>query len=77
MTDGLNAIAKAYDLLRWLLPTVSKFPKDKRYTLGQRIENKLLDILNLGSGYCVPSKKVLKVSRLLPIWGRKHLTPLL
>ena len=47
MSDGLNAIAKTYDLLKWLLSTVSKFPKDKRYTLGQKIENKLLDILEL------------------------------
>jgi four helix bundle protein len=47
MFDGSNAITKTYDLLKWLLPAVSKFPKDKRYTLGQRIENKLLDILEL------------------------------
>lgn len=47
MSNAPNAITKTYDLLKWLLPTISRFPKDKRYTLGQRIENKLLDILEL------------------------------
>ena len=47
MSEGLKAIPKTYDLLKWLLPLVSKFPRDKRYTLGQRLENKLLDILAL------------------------------
>jgi hypothetical protein len=47
MSDNGNSIAKTYDLLKWLLPIVSRFPKDKRYTLGQRLENKLLDILEL------------------------------
>ena len=47
MPDAPNAIARTYDLLKWLLPTISGFPRDKRYTLGSRIENKLLDILDL------------------------------
>ena len=47
MSDAPNAIAETYDLLKWLMPVISKFPKDKRYTLGNRIENKLLDILEL------------------------------
>ena len=45
MSDNGNSITKTYDLLKWLLPIISRFPKDKRYTLGQRLENKLLDIL--------------------------------
>jgi hypothetical protein len=47
MAEAANSIAKTYDLLKWLLPAVSKFPRDKRYTLGQRIEDKLLDVLEL------------------------------
>ncbi|MBI5399090.1 diversity-generating retroelement protein Avd [Candidatus Saganbacteria bacterium] len=47
MSEGLKVISRTYDLLKWLLPLVSKFPRDKRYTLGQRLENKLLDILAL------------------------------
>ena len=47
MSECLRAIPKTYDLLKWLLPLVSKFPRDKKYTLGQRLENELLDILAL------------------------------
>jgi hypothetical protein len=47
MSEGANSITKTYDLLKWLMPAVSKFPKDKRYTLGLRIEDKSLIILEL------------------------------
>ena len=47
MIESANSIAKTYDLIRWLMPTISKFPKCKRYTLGQRIEDNILDILAL------------------------------
>jgi hypothetical protein len=30
-----------------VLPTIAKFPKDKRYALGQRLEDKAIDILEL------------------------------
>ena len=45
MTETINAITKTYDLIKWIMPIVSKFPKDKKYTLGQLIENKLIYIL--------------------------------
>jgi len=47
MSNAPNAITKTYDLLKWLMPAVSKYPRDKRYTLGSRIEDKLLAILDL------------------------------
>jgi len=47
MTETFNAITRTYDLIKWIVPVVSKFPKDKRYTLGQRIESKLICILEL------------------------------
>ena len=47
MIESANSIAKTYDLIRWLMPIISRFPKCKRYTLGQRIEDNLLDILAL------------------------------
>ena len=40
-------ITKVYDLLLWMFPKLAKFPKDQRYLLGQRIENGLLDILEI------------------------------
>ena len=38
-------VQKLYDILLWVSPIVAKFPKDKRYTLGQRMESLLLDTL--------------------------------
>ena len=40
-------ITKVYDLLLWMIPKLAKFPKNQRYLLGQRIENGLLDILEI------------------------------
>ena len=49
MTDNAKrtgaAIEAHYQFLLWLGPTLEKFPKDKRYTLGDRIQNQALDIL--------------------------------
>jgi hypothetical protein len=41
----LSAITKANDLLRWLLPALDKFPRSRKFTLGDRIETMALDIL--------------------------------
>jgi len=40
-------ITKVYDLFLWMLPKLAKFPKDQRYLLAERIENALLDILEI------------------------------
>ena len=49
MTDNAKrtgaAIEAHYQFLLWLGPTLEKFPKDKRFTLGDRIQNQALDIL--------------------------------
>jgi len=47
MTEGSNAITKTHDLIEWFLPIISKFPRNQRYTLGERLENNLFDILEL------------------------------
>jgi hypothetical protein len=41
----LSAITKANDLLRWLLPALDKFPRTRKFTLGDRIEGLALDVL--------------------------------
>lgn len=66
MSDAPNVIAKTYDLIKWLMPAITKFPKDKRYTLGQRIENKLLDILDilLEANYSKEKLELLKKANL-------------
>lgn len=40
-------ITKAYDLILYLVPQVAKFPKQQRFTLGERLEALVLDFLSL------------------------------
>lgn len=39
------ALEKWYQFLRWLVPTVEKFPKAQKFTLGDRIQSGALDVL--------------------------------
>jgi hypothetical protein len=43
--DELPIIRAYYDLLLWLMPKMSKFPREHRFTLGQRMERLLCEIL--------------------------------
>ncbi len=43
----LNALAKIYDLLLWIIPQLEKFPKSQKYLLGDKIEASLLDVMDL------------------------------
>lgn len=43
----LDIITRVYDLLLWLLPKVEKFPRSHKFTIGDRLENQALDILEL------------------------------
>ncbi len=45
MLQDLIIYQKTYDFLLWLYPVVNKFPKSQRFVLGQRIENKTLDLI--------------------------------
>ena len=49
MTDNSKrtgaAIEAHYQFLVWLLPTVEKFPRSYKFTLGDRVENTALDVL--------------------------------
>ena len=45
--DCPNVITKTHDLIEWFLPHISKFPRNQRYTLGERLENNLFDVLEL------------------------------
>jgi len=47
MLTDLIIYQKTYDFLLWLHPVINKFPKSQRFVLGQRIENKVLDIISL------------------------------
>ena len=40
------ALEAMYQFLLWLLPTVEKYPRAKKFTLGDRIENAALNVLD-------------------------------
>jgi len=40
-----QVVQDCHDLLLWLIPQLDKFPRLRRYTLGERIETHLLEIL--------------------------------
>ncbi len=39
------AVEAHYQFLIWLLPTIEKFPKSHKFTIGDRIETVALDVL--------------------------------
>lgn len=41
------AVTKAYDTLLWLINHVGKFPRSHRFVLGERIETRMLTVLEL------------------------------
>ncbi len=38
-------VDKVYELIKWMLPHVGRFPRSFRYTLGNRLEERLYDLL--------------------------------
>jgi hypothetical protein len=34
-----QAVQAAHELLRWLIPQIDKFPRVRRFTLGERLES--------------------------------------
>jgi hypothetical protein len=41
----LSVIQKTYDLIKWYVPIVERFPKVHKFTIGDRIINLLYDLL--------------------------------
>ncbi len=44
MAESDNILTKLEDLLLYLIPQLSKFPRDQKFVLGYRIETKVLDV---------------------------------
>ena len=40
-----QAVQACHDLLEWIIPQLDKFPRVRRYTLGERLETTLLSVL--------------------------------
>ena len=47
MEKEIPVLPLIYDLLLWFSPKIAQFPKKYKYTLGDRITNGLLEILEL------------------------------
>ena len=47
MAREMQAVTKMYDVLKWLLPQISKLPRSHKFTLGDRVTNLGLDVLML------------------------------
>ena len=48
MATGVpQAVQSCHELLLWLIPQLDKFPRMRRFTLGERIEAGLLAVLEL------------------------------
>jgi len=45
--EDIPIFIKLYDFYKNLTPVITSFPKTKRYTLGQKLDNITLDILEL------------------------------
>lgn len=66
MPDEVLAVTKSYDILLWLIKAVERFPRSHRFTLGDRIINKKLDILEslIKASYSRDKKKYLNKANL-------------
>lgn len=40
-----QAVQSCHELLLWLIPQLDKFPRSRRFTLGERLETALLEVL--------------------------------
>jgi len=45
--EGPKVIRVAYDFATWAIPAIAKLPRNKRYTLGEKIENKIFDLIDI------------------------------
>jgi len=47
MPEEMQAVTRMFDVLKWLILKVAKFPRSHKFTLGDRITNLGLDVLTL------------------------------
>ena len=59
MLNACSLDPDCHALLLWIIPQMDKFPRLRRYTLGERIETLLLQVLDLSHGCKNYDKKTL------------------
>ncbi len=47
MNENYPIIVKTYNLTKWYIEKLSKLPKNHRFTIGEKIQNSLLELLLL------------------------------
>lgn len=47
MTQTENVITHTYDLILYIVPQLGKYPKTQKFLLADRIQNHLMDVLEL------------------------------
>lgn len=64
--EELLVIDRTYELVKWFLGRLEKFPRSHRYGLGQRIETTLYDIFEglVRSRYCQADARVVELREL-------------
>ena len=45
LANSPKAVEDCHDLLLWLIPHLDKLPRTRRFTLGERLESRLLAVL--------------------------------
>ena len=70
-----QAVQSCHDLLLWMIPQLDKFPRLRRYTLGEKINSLLLEILEFlldatysKRPYTPLNKANIKLSMLRHLW---------
>ena len=58
MNENYPIIVKSYTLTLWYIKKIEKFPKNHRYTLGERIQNSLLELLTILSDTIYSKDKI-------------------
>ena len=61
-----KAVQDCHNLLIWLIPLLDNFPRNRRFTLGERLESGLIEILELlvEAAYTRNKREVLKRANL-------------
>ena len=66
MQNELSVIQKTYDFILWYIPIINRFPRDHRFTLGERLIKGLYDLLEglITARYLSRSQKNKQLSKL-------------
>ena len=62
-----KVVEDCHDFLKWLIPQLDKFPRNRRFTLGERIEQGVLTVLEA----CIEAAYRKDKSRLLTTANRR------